>query len=746
MNRVSISNYVLSFIILASCAGALICVLVSGNISITKTDHLVVQTYDVINNSEKLSTFLEGAVSAQRGYIISGQVSFLRDYDLMKKQLLERVLKIHELTIDNPSQRSRISEMKNHLNQLLTKLEDRASKYKPSSNITDKFLDDVKIINELKTTVIFLNGEVLREEYDLLKARISSVEVQRVRYFNTLLFGILAGAIGLMLFNGFLLKSQRKHNDIEASLQDNEQRFQLAIEGTQDGIFDWNIKKNEVFYSARLFAMVGHKKNAFIGKTEDFGNLIHPEDAPRVWKHVEDYFSGSIPEYHIEFRTKHKDGHWVWIQSRARYIADKTGKPIRFVGAHTDISLLKERQTELEIEKNTAEQASKAKSDFLAHMSHEIRTPLTAICGIAEIFKNKKDNLDEKQRILISTLYSSTSNLKDLINNILDFSKIESRELELTYTNFEISGLFEELISMMSFRASNKGISFFFNYDSLKNFVFFGDKIRIRQILLNLIGNAIKFTHEGSISVSAHLENKSDKKFLSIEISDTGIGISPDNFDLIFERFKQADASVSRKYGGTGLGLSISKNLTALMGGSIVLNSQKGKGSTFTLLLPDKKGSFKSVSKIENLETLTLNEQIKSSVDGKTKILIVEDHLANVTVLSYVLDDFGCPYDIAHNGKQAVDMWKENVYSVILMDVQMPIMDGFTATNAIRKVEKERGVEDRIPIIAMSAHALVGDKDKCIEAGMDAYLPKPLIEEDLKKEIFKYINKTKKTA
>ncbi|MGB0720644.1 MAG: ATP-binding protein, partial [Bdellovibrionales bacterium] len=481
--------------------------------------------------------------------------------------------------------------------------------------------------------------------------------------------------------------------------------------------------------------MLGYDRSATIGTTQDFKDFLHPEDIDAVWSYVDQYLAGELSEYRQEFRMKHQSGRWVWIQSRAKGLFDRDGKVYRMVGAHTDITHIVKAREKLEQEKHAAESANLAKSEFLAHMSHEIRTPLTAISGIAEIFEKTKDHLNDKQKMLVSTLLSSTSSLKDLINDILDFSKIESGELELDEEAFELAEVFESVISMMALKASEKGVSFVFDYNTLKDVDFYGDAKRIRQILVNLINNAIKFTDEGGVTIKSEIEDRDGHDYLRIDVADTGIGIAPENFDLVFERFKQADSSVSRKYGGTGLGLPISRNLAQLMGGDIFLSSEAGNGSTFTLLLPMTL-SKKNETKQETTKNKKLNEQLSAALTGESKILVVEDYEGNIVVLSYILEDIGAHFDIARTGGEALAFWKDNHYDMVLMDIQMPEMDGFTATKEIRRLEKQKKL-DHTPIIGMTAHALVGDKDKCIEAGMDSYLPKPIVETDLKREILK---------
>ncbi|HRQ59923.1 MAG TPA: ATP-binding protein [Alphaproteobacteria bacterium] len=745
MNRIFVRNYALFFLTLVVCAGALVYVLIAGDISISRTDERVSHTHQVISSIEQLSGFVQGMVADQRGYVMTGKKSFLSDYESKKNRLSAQIARLAELIVDNPSQSSRLNEIRDYFLQLSMRLEERAAAYDPGQSMTDQFADGVEIVSTLKDSIIAISDTILDEEHALLSQRLKELEEQERTYFITIFVGVILTGALLLLSNGFLLQSHKNRNRIEASLRDTEERFALAVEGTQDGIFDWDLRTGKVFYSGRLLGMLGYEDSSFIGTMEDMKELLYPEDAPRMWQHMEDYLAGNVPEYFQEFRLKSRDGAWIWVQARAKSIVGMDGKPVRVVGAHTDISLLKERQEKLENEKKAAEEANRAKSDFLAHMSHEIRTPLTAISGIAEIFEQKQDNLNDKQKRLIKTLHSSTSALKELINDILDFSKINSGELELELNNFELAGLFETVISMMGLRANEKGISFVFDYKSTKNAVFHGDQARIRQILINLIGNALKFTEEGGVSVAAYPEERDGESFLRVDVTDTGIGIAPENFDVIFERFRQADSSVSRKYGGTGLGLPISQNLAKLMGGKIILSSEAGKGSTFTLLLPDKEGTLKKAKPKKRADTKNLNRKIQTSLTQTSKILMVEDYEGNITVIGCILDDLGYAYDIAHNGQEALDLLAKNPYDIILMDVQMPVMDGLTATSEIRKIEKELSLP-RTPIIGMTAHALVGDKDKCIEAGMDAYLPKPIVEVELKQEILKYLGSKKEAA
>ncbi|MBI1326171.1 MAG: response regulator [Alphaproteobacteria bacterium] len=746
MDQIFVRNYTAFFIALVLYAAALIYILVAGNLAINQAEKNVSHSYNVLIASERMTHLVQGMLSAHHSYLLSDNKETLEKYEAKKGQISEQIANAGELVLDNPSQVSRLGEVSNYSTQLIVKLDEFTTKSKSNTkDVRTVSKKDIQIIEGLKDNIVTILSALTKEEKTLLSRRQEEAASQKIRYFVFLFSGVIIAAAMLFLFNGSLLRSQRRRTRVEASLKSTDERFALAIEGTQDGIFDWNLQTGEMFYSRQFFRMLGYDRDSFVGTMDEFKQLLHPEDSMRVWQFLESYLNGEVSEYAQEFRLKNKSGRWVWIQSRAKSILDYQGKPIRLVGAYTDISHVKEKQERLEAEKRAAEEANRAKADFLAHMSHEIRTPLTAVSGIAEIFLRKQDNLDEKQKVLVQTLYSSTAGLKDLINDILDFSKIDSGEVELDISTFELEEVFAPVVDMMGLRANEKKINFVFDYSRLEGASFNGDRARIRQILINLIGNAIKFTEEGGVRVSAYREGDTGERFLRVDITDTGIGIAPENYDMVFERFKQADHSVSRKYGGTGLGLPISKNLAKMMGGTITLNSQLGKGSTFSLIIPDMMASEADVEETEKAEALDLNERIKATVTEKSRILVVEDYEGNLVVLGYVLEELGCLYDIAHNGVEALTLYEKNKYDIIFMDIQMPVMDGFRATAEIRRIEAEESKE-HTPIIGMTAHALVGDKDKCIEAGMDAYLPKPLVENDLKEQILLYLRKKNKAA
>lgn len=693
-------------------------------------------SYEVIEEAKDISLLTEAMLASQRAYILTGDKKFISEYKNKKQTISEHIKSLTSLVNDNKEQTARINIIQREMRTMARLLEKRIYDYDMMGNRTN-VLDDVVAVNASKEKVLKANNAVLQNEYDLLNGRLESLQFEKESFYSFIAIGGTLVVLLVFAFNAGIVYLISRKSVAERMLKDSEDRFVLASEGANDGIFDWDLQTDRVFYSRQFFAMLGMQQKAFVGTSKDFRKLIHPEDEPQVWQYIESYLHHELSEYSNTYRMKHADGRWVWVNSRAKAIFDDKGTPLRMVGANSDITYMKEYQEKLKEEKLRAENANRAKGEFLAHMSHEIRTPLTAISGIAEIFQRNTANLDDKQKQLVKTLYTSTASLKDLISDILDFSKIESGEMELNKDHFLLNELFQEVISIMSVQANEKGLVFRFDFNGLEALSFFGDKVRLRQVLINIIGNAIKFTEAGRISVDVMREDIDGQPCLVARIADTGVGIAPEHMDLIFERFKQADASVSRRRGGSGLGLSISRNLINLMGGDIEVKSEFNKGSVFTVTVPWQVSQRSSVGMATSKDDMP--HKVKAALDGENRILMVEDYEGNIVVVSYILEELNCAYDIARNGVEALRLWKEHRYDAILMDVQMPEMDGFTATSMIRGIEQQKGLP-RTPIIGMTAHALVGDKSKCIEAGMDAYLPKPIVEADLKAEILKYLS------
>ncbi len=388
--------------------------------------------------------------------------------------------------------------------------------------------------------------------------------------------------------------------------------------------------------------------------------------------------------------------------------------------------------------KELAEAAAEAKGEFLANMSHELRTPINAIIGLSEILLDPLSDKDREDFLKIIG-YEATS-LLSLINDILDFSKIEAGKLEFEKIPFNLKDILEDLVSGWSFQAEQKGLASILSFSDDVPCRLVGDPNRLKQILNNLIGNAIKFTLEGQIKIAVNIKEDIDNTVkLMFSVMDTGIGIPKDKQSEIFESFTQADGSTTRNYGGTGLGTTISRQLVSLMGGEIGLESEEGKGSTFwfTAKFTKQAGNYYESMPVP---VSTKKESLAEISHGNIIILLVEDNSNNQKVAFRHLQKSGYLVDLAENGKEAVKAYENNSYDIILMDMQMPVMDGYEATSRIRKMESsilrnEEGniqkFNSRVPIVAVTANAMKGDMEKCLAVGADDYLAKPLKRKDL---------------
>lgn len=737
MNPIFIRNFVIFTLILVASIFGLVFFTIKSSQDIEYSDRWVFHSQSVIRETQTMVDTVFDTLSAQRAYIVNKGEEDNRLLESKKAELSTRIAGIRTLVADNATQSSRMAEIEHISLQFKDALDDNIH-YDGDANQT---LRNRMALANYTDRIRTLSRAVLDEEYRLQVKRAYRMNVNISNYQISLLVGGVVAALIILIFNWYLMQAQMKVSAAEESLRTSEERFRLAIRGSNDGIFDWDFKNKTIYWSSQYKAMLGYNDDEIAGQEETFRRLLHPEDSEIFWNSFNSYINGELSEFSAIFRMLHKSGRSVWIHGRGKAIFNDDGRAVRFIGAHTDISYLKEHERELKDERDRAELASAAKGEFLAHMSHEIRTPLTAISGIAEILSQAGTGENPRNEKLIRTLRTSTESLKELITDILDFSKIESGELEMERRNFKLGELFQQVISITSMKAAEKELDFSFSYEALSDTSFFGDKARLRQILINLIGNAVKFTESGFVRVRAYLQTIDNASVLCIDIEDSGIGISEKSMGIIFEKFKQADSSVSRRYGGTGLGLPISKNLAELMGGTIRVRSEPGKGSTFTLILPFVTEFNQDNTKVQDVvKTQKLNDRLRAAIGNEKRILMVEDYEGNIVVLSYILNSLDCTYDIAKTGLEAVQLWKEKHYDLILMDVQMPEMDGLTATRTIRKMEDERGLE-ATPIIGLTAHALVADKQKCIDAGMNDYLSKPIVEVDLKESILNILEK-----
>ena len=430
----------------------------------------------------------------------------------------------------------------------------------------------------------------------------------------------------------------------------------------------------------------------------------------------------------LEGQLKRKDGTLLSCISSSRSVYDASGKYDHSRVAVMDYTEKKKLLLEIEQAKESAERSSLLKEQFVANMSHEIRTPLNAILSFSKLME--RTELSERQKEFIQSIHGSSENLLTIINDILDFSKIEAGVLRIENITFSPAALVHSVENMFRYKAEEKQLQFVVRISGEIPDGIMGDPNRLTQILVNLLGNAFKFTNEGSVILEVDLARPGNENvFLRFTVKDSGIGIPSDKLEAIFKRFGQATADTTRKYGGAGLGLTISKQLVDLQKGSIQVESVEGEGTTFTVEIP-----YKIVGTTE----LSTNGQ-KSESDifksKQVKILVTEDNPMNRRILELQFENWGIIPDQAENGRVAIEMLRKKAYDLILMDIQMPEMDGYTTAKFIRKE-----LQLQIPIIATTAHAFSGEREKCISYGMNDYLSKPIHEEELFNMLKRYLS------
>jgi signal transduction histidine kinase/CheY-like chemotaxis protein len=446
--------------------------------------------------------------------------------------------------------------------------------------------------------------------------------------------------------------------------------------------------------------------------------MIHPEDLDPLKEKIKSSVSGSAPSIQTEFRIRNKEEEYIWVSLSGMVRFSDEGIALKYSGAAYDITVRKMAEMAMEKARQMAESSVKAKRRFLANVSHEIRTPMHAIMGLSE--QLLLSDMRPEQKALMQMIAEASKALMNIINDVLDLSKIEEGKLQIDETIFDPATLMQQVTDLFSVQAAKKELTFILHKPDLLKRACIGDSSRIRQVLANIISNAIKFTDKGKIEIGFDISDHNEKEvMLSFTCSDTGVGMSEEMKKRIFEEFVQEDESFHRKYGGSGLGLSITHELVKLMNGTIDIESQKNKGTTVRIKIP-----LTIITDQKSTPSIPL--KVDSAALQQLSLLVAEDNEFNRLLLKFILEKNKIPYDFAENGKIAVEKACAQHYDLILMDIQMPEMDGIGATQIIR----ER-LGNKIPIIAVTANAIKEELDYYLTKGLTDYITKPFEERKL---------------
>ncbi len=525
------------------------------------------------------------------------------------------------------------------------------------------------------------------------------------------------------LFVGFItdLTQQRA---LQQSLEEKELQYRTLMNNTPGAVFrclideSWSI----LFISPRVLELTGYTAEEFIANEISFSEIINCKDE----EHIAEVISAAMSQsnqYAVEYRIKHRNGENVWVLDQGTISVNPETNERWIDGVLVNITSRHEYEESLKIAKQEAEAAAQAKQAFMANMSHEIRTPMNAIIGFSDILMDSP--LSKEQQKHIITVNSSARSLLHLLNDVLDSAKLEKGKLDITHTHFNLQALLDNIVSTFWLEAKRKNLLLDLKISDNVAAIYIGDDARIRQVLNNLIGNAIKFTESGSVTVSIR---KTQNNQLFFEVQDTGIGIAKHRLKDIFQPFEQADGTMTRRFGGTGLGTTISKQLVELMGGEIGVVSTEGEGSCFYFSLPLSEGNINKVDKLSN-NILNL---------PPLRILVVDDIEQNLELLNILLSQAGHTVTQAKNGLEAISAFETNDFDVILMDIHMPECDGITASKTIREKEQRQQIKNT-PIIALTASVLQQDKLTAKQAGMNGFANKPVDIQQVNHEIAKVL-------
>jgi PAS domain S-box-containing protein len=512
--------------------------------------------------------------------------------------------------------------------------------------------------------------------------------------------------------------------EVKEELRQSKDQLQNILDNSTEWIWEMDVSGHHIYSNNILKELLGYSPEEFMGS--ECMRYLHPDDLLEVQKALPGLISEKRGWREWVLRWRHRDGSYRYLESNAKPIFNAAGEVVGYRGSDRDISERKATEAALHAATQAAEAANHSKSLFLAKVSHEIRTPLTAIVGYGEMMEDAA--LNSEHRNYLAAINAASHSLSLLINDILDLSKIDAGELVIKQKDIRLRSFMAKLADMQKEQVARKGLELEVDIGAEAPDLLVGDPLRMQQVMLNLLSNAVKFTEQGSIGIAVVVAEESDSRvLLDISVTDTGIGVAAELHERIFEPFEQGFDFSTHRYAGSGLGLSISRSLADLMGGSVSLESQEGAGSTFHLLIP-------LLKKIDDISSKPQPREEPLPWSGPAlNILLADDTPINVQFIRTVLEKSGHQVMVAENGKVALDKLHANAFDLVLMDIQMPVMDGVDALKVLREQERLSG--KHLIVIALTAYALMGDREKYLKMGFDGYLSKPFTTRALLSEL-----------
>ena len=672
-------------------------------------------TQTVISETQEILAHCQDIETANRGYAITGDKEYLDPFHHALKVIRPTARNLKTLTKNNPQQQVLLDSLEKLVNAKIdfAKLIHEVCEQHGTAAAQKLITTDTGeiLMDKIRNTV----DKLIKKEEKLLSVRLSRTEES---FSSTISF--IASSVILSVFIIFLsimlfVRDYNKRLKIEKALSEGESRLRQFLDALPVGVFIMDEHYKPYYANSKAKEILGSgiipqsdKSMAEIYHAYEKGtDHFYPDEKSPILRVLKGEPNVSTEDLEIQ-----RDNIRIPLRINASPVKNSENEIEYAISVFEDITDQQNTQLQLIRAKQLAEESSLLKEIFLANMSHEIRTPMNAIIGFASLMKETK--MDDEQKDYIANISTASENLLGIINDILDISKIEAGHIVIEEIPFNLRKTVRNSVVILQQKAKEAGLELSFHVDKDIPENLMGDPTRLNQVLLNLTNNAIKFTQQGAVKILVLPESHSDTEMkIRFTVQDTGIGIPPEKLESIFERFAQADPNTTRIYGGTGLGLSICKSLVELQGGTIYVESAPNEGSAFHFILTFKK--FIPIEKPAMKKAVGQQDNTQ-----EIRILLVEDNLLNQKLAMKVLENFGFSAELAENGKIAVDKISQQTYDVILMDLQMPEMDGYRATEFIRNE-----LEDATPIIAMTAHSLIGEKDKCMSIGMNDYIPKP---------------------